>query len=131
MARKWVSNLPRESASKLHKTVFAVLKKQFPLSLVKQEFGITVEDGSGRSIPLFFDFFMPQLKIAIECQGRQHFERVQFFQSSDGDGFKKQQKNDGMKKEWCEANNVTLVEIRYDDDVTEELVLQKLKEVLT
>ena len=131
MAKKWVSNLPRESASKLHKTVFAVLKKQFPLSLIKQEFSINVNDGNGRPFVLFFDFFLPQLKIAIECQGRQHFEKVDFFQSNEGDGFKTQKKNDGLKREWCDANNIMMVEIRYDDDLTEEAVLQKLREVLT
>lgn len=130
MSKRWVSNTTRESASKLHKTTFAVLKKQFPLSLIQQEFSIVVIDERGRKNTLFLDFFMPQLRIAIECQGRQHFERVGFFQNSNGDGFKQQQNNDILKQEWCDENNVSLVIIRYDDDVTEEVVLSRIKEVL-
>lgn len=130
MAKKWNNNNTREGASKLHRTVFAILKKQFPLSVIEQEFAITVVDDRGIKNTLYLDLFVPQFRIAIECQGRQHFERVGFFQSSNGDGFKKQKQNDDLKKEWCEANDVTLIELRFDEDVTDEVLLKKIGEAL-
>ena len=53
------------------------------------------------------DFYLPDYKIAIECQGIQHFEPVTFFGGSDR--FKIQVLSDKKKKELCEKNGIKLL----------------------
>lgn len=56
---------------------------------------------------LRLDFFLPKYNIAIECQGRQHFESVKDF---GGDyQFQETQKRDKIKKELCEQHGIKLL----------------------
>ena len=64
-------------------------------------------------LPLKFDFYLPDLNIIIECQGKQHYEPVQIFGGEER--FKTQLKCDEIKKEWCRNNNIKLIEISYTD----------------
>jgi len=73
---------------------------------------------------LELDFYLPDYNIAIECQGRQHFEERKWF-----GGIKQLnilQNNDRIKKELCEKNNLSLYYINYNDNVEE-----KMKEILS
>jgi hypothetical protein len=56
---------------------------------------------------LELDFYLPNFKIGIECQGLQHFEPVKHFGGEEK--FFKQLKNDLEKKQLCEENNVKLL----------------------
>jgi hypothetical protein len=56
---------------------------------------------------LSYDFFIPQYNIAIECQGRQHFETVLAFGGEKE--HEKVLKRDIKKKELSNENNVQLV----------------------
>ena len=60
---------------------------------------------------LKFDFYLPKQNILIEFDGRQHFEPVECFGGHLG--FIKQQKNDNIKNEYCQANNIKLLRITY------------------
>ena len=51
------------------------------------------------------DFYFPEYKLAIEVQGRQHFEEKSFFHVT----LEEQIKRDEKKKMLCEKNNVTLL----------------------
>ena len=53
------------------------------------------------------DFYLPDYNIAIECQGSQHFEPNEFFGGEKV--FKKQLKNDLLKKKLCNENGVKLL----------------------
>jgi len=68
-----------------------------------------------------FDIWRPSVKIAVEYQGIQHDEPVDFFGGEDS--FKANQKRDAMKRAKCQQNGVSLIEVRpgYDFD---ELVTQ-------
>lgn len=59
---------------------------------------------SGR---MSFDFYLPQLKIAIEYQGRQHFEKVEIFGGEEGLILTKER--DEYKKKLCKENDIQLV----------------------
>ena len=53
------------------------------------------------------DFYLPKQNIAIECQGRQHFEVVEAF---GGDiTLKKTIERDNLKKKLCKENDVKLI----------------------
>lgn len=61
------------------------------------------------------DFYLCDFKVAIECQGIQHYEPVAFFGGERG--FKKTVERDKRKKRLCEEHGVRLFYIRYDEDV--------------
>ena len=53
------------------------------------------------------DFYLQDYNIAIECQGIQHFESVDFFGGEDA--LKKQIKNDVEKYEICKSHNIKII----------------------
>ena len=56
-----------------------------------------------------FDFYLPDYNIAIEYNGKQHYEEVNFFQGS----LKCYQERDKKKRKYCQENNIQLIEIPY------------------
>lgn len=54
-----------------------------------------------------FDFYLPDYNIAIECQGRQHFETVEAFGGQKN--FEKTIRRDLIKKQLCKEHNVKLI----------------------
>jgi hypothetical protein len=75
-----------------------------------------------------FDIFIPELNVAIEYQGRQHYEPVAFFGGEEG--FLRTQKRDALKAELCTENGIDLVYFRYDETITCELVESRIKKTL-
>jgi len=69
--------------------------------------------------PLPFDFYLPDYKMCIEFQGRQHYEKVSIFGGEKE--LKKRQKRDKIKMEYCKDYNIPLIIIKYDDLVIEKL----------
>lgn len=61
-----------------------------------------------------FDFYISQNKIAIECDGPQHFKRVPFFQKNRRD-FLKTKEHDRKKNAYCLAHNILLFRLPYFD----------------
>ena len=53
------------------------------------------------------DFYLPDYNIAIECQGKQHFESRDRFGGIDG--LKERIEKDKLKKHICETNNVKII----------------------
>lgn len=64
-------------------------------------------------LPLKFDFYLPELNILIEFQGKQHFEPQPHFGGNKT--FGDLQKRDKIKKQWCIDNKVNLIEINYNN----------------
>lgn len=61
-----------------------------------------------------FDFYLPDLKLLIEYDGRQHYEPVEVF---GGNGaFEKLKENDKIRNLWCENKNIELIRISYKDE---------------
>lgn len=58
--------------------------------------------------------------MAIEYQGKQHFEPVEIFGGKDN--FEKQKKRDVLKKKLSDENGIKLVYINYWEDITAELI---------
>ena len=57
-----------------------------------------------------FDFYLEinNKIILLEVQGRQHYEDVEVF-----DSLEDQKRRDKIKKDYCLANNISLIEIPY------------------
>ena len=47
----------------------------------------------------------------IECQGRQHYEPIDYFGGQES--FEKQQVHDKLKAEYADAHNIPLIEVPY------------------
>lgn len=64
-----------------------------------------------RSMP--FDFYLPDLNIAIEYDGIQHYKPVMTFGGEEA--FAELKLNDNFKTEYCQKNNIKLIRIPYTE----------------
>jgi len=68
---------------------------------------------------LRFDFYLPEYKICIEYDGRQHFNPIDMF---GGDrAFELLRKNDEIKNTYCSENEINLIRVNYKDNIEEIL----------
>lgn len=108
----------KNNASNLHKAVYDFCKRRFPLFTILQEYTIFVDD-RGLKEHLFVDIFIKELNLAIECNGEQHYKANKFFYGGSFD-FKKSQKRDELKKEWCKKNKISLAIFKFSDKLSYE-----------
>lgn len=69
--------------------------------------------------PLPFDFYLPEHNICIEYDGVQHFKPYGWDET--GERFRQTIKNDEIKNQYCESNNIGLIRINYSDNVINKL----------
>jgi len=65
---------------------------------------------------LRLDFLNITRNIAIECQGGQHNDFNHYYNEGSRDKFLKQIQRDITKRQWCEKNDLLLVEI-FEEDI--------------
>jgi hypothetical protein len=80
--------------------------------------------------PQHFDVYMPELGIAIEYQGKQHSEPVEYFGGQEA--FIKNIERDERKRNLCEINGLRLLYVYPDTDTTRfiaelKLIIRKIK----
>ena len=75
-----------------------------------------------------YDVFVPKWNLAFEYQGQQHFEPIEFFGGEDS--FVHTQTRDLEKKQLSEKNGIHLVYINYWENLTKELIVEKIRSVL-
>lgn len=71
------------------------------------------------------DIFVPEIDLAIEYQGEQHYKPVSIFGGEEG--LKKSKERDVQKLNLCKSNKIDLVYFKYDENITESLVEKKLR----
>lgn len=76
-----------------------------------------------KEIGLRFDIFIPELGIAIEYDGQQHFKYIEHFHS-DINGYILANKNDKIKNAFCDENAIKLIRLsgNWLDKDKEELL---------
>lgn len=104
--RKFRFNAHAKSRSKFQSDIGRELLDKYPHDILLEEVVIPREG-------LILDFFLPSLKMAVECQGPQHHKHIRFFHGTKRE-FHQQQERDERKKKWCELNGIHLVEINYE-----------------
>ena len=77
---------------------------------------------------MHLDVYIPELKIAFEYQGRQHFEAIEYFGGKDG--LERLKERDRKKFELCEENGIRLFYINEGQDFSEEILRDILKEYI-
>ncbi len=63
------------------------------------------------TLPLPFDFYLPNHNICIEFDGRQHYKAIDYFGGKNS--LAKTQENDQIKTQYCLNNNIKLIRISY------------------
>ena len=73
------------------------------------------------------DIYVPELNLAIEYQGKQHYEPVELFGGEEG--LRSTRERDKRKKALLTAQEVPLLEWPYNAPITEEELERRLKEM--
>lgn len=97
--------------------VFQILKKMYPDAIYQYR----VEWLGSQS----FDVFIPSLNIAVEYQGLQHYQPVDFFGGEET--YKANVIRDKRKRRLCKNNGVHLIEIRYDVPITADMLKELIR----
>ncbi|MDQ7918449.1 hypothetical protein RBU60_12795 [Mesonia sp. MT50] len=71
------------------------------------------------------DIFIEELNLAIEYNGKQHYEPVTYFGGKEG--FLKTVERDKMKKKKCKRNGCELIEVKYDEGLQETVEIIKTR----
>jgi hypothetical protein len=95
--------------SSFHITARDLIKKIYPTMQILEEVPIHIR----RSEILYLDFYLPLNKKCLEVHGQQHYEFVPFYHSNKL-SFLKAKKRDLEKKEWCENNGLSYIELPYN-----------------
>jgi hypothetical protein len=75
-----------------------------------------------------FDIYIPELNLAVEYQGQQHYKAIKLFGGEEG--LKKTKERDKEKIRLSKENNVEIVFFTFKDNLSEKLVQNRLKSYL-
>lgn len=98
------------------KSLFQLVKKKYKKALFQYS--------PEWLFPQSFDIFIPELNIAIEYQGIQHYKPIDYFGGDEG--FKHRQELDLKKKQLAQNNNIKLIEWLYNESIDLETLNRKL-----
>lgn len=77
---------------------------------------------------LEIDIYLVEPSVGIEYQGVQHYEVVDHWGGEEG--FEERQQRDKQTRRLCRKNNVELVEVRYDEELSSKLIESKIKPII-
>lgn len=112
----WVRR-KNKKMSRGHAALYHMLQRIVPNERVVTEYHV------GEQLRL--DIYCPALKIAIEFHGRQHFYFVEHFHKT-LKGFEESQERDLRKEELCQEQGIALVVFRYNDNLDEDTVFERI-----
>ena len=107
--------------------VHSILNKIFPPNPHRRVFEEYYINYKGTR--LFFDFYIKEIDVFVEVQGRQHTEFVKHFHGS-MENFRAQKFRDNLKIEYVEENNMSLVRVYDTEKVTKKLLLNKINKAI-
>lgn len=89
--------------------LFRLIQEAFPNFTIISQYS---PDWLGRQR---IDIFIKELKIALEYNGKQHYEPVAYFGGKEG--YLRTVERDKIKKRKCNKNGCQLIEIKYDENL--------------
>ena len=102
--------------------LFALVRHLFKDQRIERE---ASPDWLGR---MRLDIYLPDLKLAIEHQGEQHYHPVAVFGGEEA--FARVIERDALKRQLCQANGVEVVDVRFDAPLTKPALRQRLHRYL-
>ena len=100
-------------------SVFNALTEVFPnRDIVRQKWFLDCNSVDGNH--LYFDSYIPDLKLAVEADGPCHYQETHPWFTD------KVKERDSIKEEYCRQNGIHLLRIRYQNTVTKETILNHL-----
>lgn len=70
------------------------------------------------------DIYIPEINLAVEYMGQQHYESLDFFGGEDR--YKETKQRDKEKKTKCKKNNVKLIRYKYDEPIDPQKIAEKI-----
>ena len=116
-AKKYLIDWDEKSKSKIQFNAKQFLKNYWVNHIVFEEFPVA-------GTRLKFDFYNANKRIAVEINGQQHTKYVPFFHKRRAN-FVSQIRRDQQKIDFCELNEIKLVEI-YEKDKLSKSFFKKL-----
>ena len=105
-----------ENRSSLHLKAKDLLDNLFPYDRILEEVSLPGSKTERHGRILRADLFVPNRRLIVEVHGEQHYKFNKFFHK-DKLAFYKAKARDYDKKEWCEINDIRLIEFNYDEEV--------------
>ena len=105
----YISKSTATNKSSNHVTARRLLHEMFPTSQILEEVSIPL---ISKEI-LYLDFYLPLLKRCVEVHGEQHYKFIPFYHTTKLN-FLKAKKRDNEKKEWCEQNSISYIELPFN-----------------
>ena len=115
--KKRIINWEASSRSKRQKAVKDFLKDYWFYHVTFEEFPVV-------GTRLSLDFYNANKRVAVEVQGSQHTKYNKLFHGGHKNNYLEQLKRDQIKAEFCEVNDIILVEI-YDSDIINKSLFKK------
>ena len=115
----------REKCSKLHARAREVLTAAFPYDIIYEELTLPGSKDERQTKPLYADFFVVPRQLMVEVQGEQHYKfNSHFFDNKML--FFRAQARDRLKQEWCDLNEILLVQLPYNE--SDEQWLERIRD---
>lgn len=109
--------------SKYHIRARKLIAEVYHSYRILEEVKMPGSTAAHRKSVLYLDFFIPNIKVAFEVHGRQHYEHIPFFHKTKAE-FLRAKARDEDKIDWCELNNIKLITLKYSgtDDEWRETI---------
>ena len=107
-----------KNRSSLHKMARSLLKQVYPYDRILEEVTLPGTKTGSRKTLLYADLYIPNRDLIVEVHGEQHFTFNSFFHK-DKMAFFKAKARDNDKRAWCKLNQITLIELNYNESVEE------------
>ena len=104
----------RSVRSTYHLRARSLLAEIFHSYIILEEVKLPGSVAAHKRSVLYLDFYIPNLKLAVEVHGEQHYKFNSFFYKSKID-FIRAQNRDEDKIRWCELNGIELVTLKYSE----------------
>ena len=102
----------KRKRSKHHIRARKLIKEVYHSYRVLEEVKLPGSTSTHKRSVLYLDFFIPNIRKAVEVHGRQHYEYTPFFHKSKAD-FILARGRDEDKIEGCELNNIEIITLKY------------------
>ncbi|BAP55903.1 hypothetical protein THII_1606 [Thioploca ingrica] len=77
---------------------------------------------------LELDIWLPEINVGIEYQGEQHYKVIEHWGGKEG--LEKRMESDRKKKKLCDELGYHLIEFKYTEEITEQLVRKKVSKYI-